>query len=87
MVDRLVDPALVCPDLAEVVVSRGQLGIEADGLPEVVNRVGPVALTFQGQAEVVVGRGTLGVELDGLLVVVVGLVPISPGGRTRPRLL
>ncbi len=81
MIDCLVQTALKGPDFAKVVVGRGQLGVESDGLPKVVNRLVPLALAFQGQAEVIVGRGEVAIDLEGLFVVVVGRGPVLFGER------
>ncbi len=84
---RVVQPTLEGPDLGEVVVSRGQFGVESDGLLEVANCFVPLALAFQGQPEVVVRRGEAAIDFEGLFVVVIGRLPVLFGRRAEAEIV
>jgi hypothetical protein len=87
--DGLVKLPLGAQDVTEVVVARGIVGLEADGLAQFGFRTSVVAFPVtQNGPEVVVGQDAVGFEADGHAVFGDGLVklPLVPQGIAEPDL-
>jgi len=64
--------------LAQGPMGQVQLGVDSEGLAEVIDHLGETVFALGDTTEVVVGRSPVGVESKGLLVVVKGIVQREP---------
>ena len=76
MFDRLGQPALLGEHNAPVVVGKGIVRLDTQGLPVVFDRLGRLALLSERDAQVVVGLGVFRPDLQGSLVMFDRLGPL-----------